>query len=160
MTGSVIHLARHVEMLIKYIYHIHIADLRPAIKLKTYKDNGKLGEMLKFGCTSYIFADIWDKRRVLKGVSLLHTTAINNGGRPAGSSGDKRRTGNPSFSIEEINSEGEPNHAFNGSEDDDFDMEFAMEQESFYSEVSALPHHNHKKKARPSLMFGSDTPLD
>ncbi|CAI9114899.1 OLC1v1015716C1 [Oldenlandia corymbosa var. corymbosa] len=40
------------------------------------------------------------------------------------------------------------NDASNGSDDDDFDMEYAMEQESFYSKVSAPIYHNHSKKAK------------
>ncbi|CAI9115215.1 OLC1v1016057C1 [Oldenlandia corymbosa var. corymbosa] len=51
----------------------------------------------------------------------------------------------PNYSIEKINSEGGLNHA---SEDDDFDMEYAKKQESFYSEISAPTYHNRSKKAK------------
>ncbi|CAI9094718.1 OLC1v1030505C1 [Oldenlandia corymbosa var. corymbosa] len=49
---------------------------------------------------------------------------------------------NPSYSIEEIHSEDGQNHASNGSDDKDFDMEYAMEQECFYSKVSTPTYHN------------------
>ncbi|CAI9095253.1 OLC1v1031151C1 [Oldenlandia corymbosa var. corymbosa] len=55
---------------------------------------------------------------------------------------------NPSYSIEEIHSEGGQNHASNGSDDEDFDMKYAMEQEFFYSEVSTPTYHNRSKKAK------------
>ncbi|CAI9116836.1 OLC1v1018100C1 [Oldenlandia corymbosa var. corymbosa] len=56
-------------------------------------------------------------------------------------------TFNPNYLIEDIQSEGGLNHASNDS-DNDFDMEYAMEQESFYSEVSAPTYHNRSKKAK------------
>ncbi|CAI9105604.1 OLC1v1004566C1 [Oldenlandia corymbosa var. corymbosa] len=62
--------------------------------------------------------------------------------------GKNTETFNSSYLIEEINSEGGLNHASNGSDDGDFDMEYAMEQESFCSEVSAPIYHNHSKKVR------------
>ncbi|CAI9108372.1 OLC1v1007945C1 [Oldenlandia corymbosa var. corymbosa] len=54
----------------------------------------------------------------------------------------------PNYSIEEINSEGRLNHASNGSDDNDIDMEYAMEEEPFYSEISTTTFHNHLKKVR------------
>ncbi|CAI9102449.1 OLC1v1000724C1 [Oldenlandia corymbosa var. corymbosa] len=69
----------------------------------------------------------------------------------------------------------ELNHASNGYDDDDLDMEYAMEEESFYSDVSAPTYHNHSKNAKAKAKvqrsaghaaphqgqqhrFGSDTP--
>ncbi|CAI9115055.1 OLC1v1015889C1 [Oldenlandia corymbosa var. corymbosa] len=59
--------------------------------------------------------------------------------------GKNTEISNSNYLIKDINSEGRINHA---SDDDDFDMEYAIEQESFYSEISAPTYHNHSKKAK------------
>ncbi|CAI9101794.1 OLC1v1039208C1 [Oldenlandia corymbosa var. corymbosa] len=67
--------------------------------------------------------------------------------------GNNTKLFNPSYSIEEINSESGLNHVSNGSEDEDFDMEYAMAQESFYSEISAPTYHNRLKKPKLKQNF-------
>ncbi|CAI9100110.1 OLC1v1037040C1 [Oldenlandia corymbosa var. corymbosa] len=52
------------------------------------------------------------------------------------------------FSIDHIHSEGEQNQIYKDSEDEEFDMERALERESFYSEISTPTYHNNSKKAR------------
>ncbi|CAI9102448.1 OLC1v1000723C1 [Oldenlandia corymbosa var. corymbosa] len=55
---------------------------------------------------------------------------------------------NKIYLIEDIQSEGGLNHASNDFDEDDFDMEYALEQESLYSEISTPTYHKHSKKAK------------
>ncbi|CAI9095275.1 OLC1v1031176C1 [Oldenlandia corymbosa var. corymbosa] len=62
--------------------------------------------------------------------------------------GNNIETFNLSYSIEEIYSEGRINHTSIDSDDEHFDMEYAMEPEFFYSEISVPTYHNRSKKAK------------
>ncbi|XP_028115946.1 3beta-hydroxysteroid-dehydrogenase/decarboxylase-like isoform X1 [Camellia sinensis] len=67
VTGGRGFAARHlVEMLIRYMFSVRIADLGPSIELDPSEDIGTLGQALRSGRAQYVSADLRDKSQVLQ----------------------------------------------------------------------------------------------